>query len=370
MEENKQSVVETVSADLLKDIFSAAGLEDKQPPTQEPPKSEEKKEESVLPTPPVQQPVEVKTEEVVTPPITSDYSKKLKDLIKDGIIDNFTINYDVDGESQEVYLEDIEDLTEEGYKQIVDGWKNAQKEKVDSEYISIKGLDEQTKKLIELKKAGGSISEILKENVTAIDHLTQLKERIDDEQIQINIVAQSLQQQGVRPNVITAQIKDLIDNGLLDTEANTILDSHLNIHQQAIEQKRQAELQRIDKEKEDNRNLRKTLTNYYKEKGLPDNIYKVLVDNATKLDQDNISNTDKLYFEASKDPQKLAEINFFLNNPEEFKKFISSKKVLDTKLQNNKSLFTVNINRTNKPKVSANTLDEFVDDIIKSNNQK
>lgn len=368
MEDNKQSVVEQVSADLLKDIFSAAGLGEKQ----EEPVS--KVEEIITNTAPLLETPKVEPEKVIEAPVqdikSSDYSKRLKDLLKDGIIDNFAINYNVEGEDQEVFLDQIEDLTEEGYKQILDGWKSAQKEDINSKYVSVEGLDETTKKLIEIKRSGGDITEIIRENVTAIDQLTQLKENIDKEQVQINIVAHSLQQQGIKPAVIQAQINALIEEGVLETEASTILDSHLSVHQSAIEQKRQGELARVEKEKEDLKNLRKNLSSTYKEMGIPENLSKVFIDNSTKLDQDKISNTDKLYFEAIKDPQKYAEITMFLNNPDAFKKYITTPAVTQSKIANQKALFSVNINKTNRPKASASTLEEFADEVIKNNNQK
>lgn len=363
--ENKQSHVEVLSNDLINEILAAA-----EPSTVEPVKPttspKEEKEEEAKSTPSVEP--QPKQEEPAPPTEQSDFSKRLKGLIEDGIIENFAINYNVDGEDQEVFIEDIEDLTEEGYQQILQGWKQAKDEDIKSKYISVDGLDETTKKLIEIKRAGGDISEIIEKNVTAIDQLTKLKDNIDNEQVQINIVAHSLQQKGLTNKVIQAQIKDLVDEGLLETEATTILDSHLSIHQSEIEKKRNEELQRIEKEKEDLKTLRKTLSSTYKEMNLPENLHKVLVDNATKLDQDKISNTDKLYFEAIKDPQRFAEINFFLNNPEEFKTFVSSKKVIKTKTDSAKSLFTVNIGKTNKPKTSSNSLEDVADEIIKQSN--
>ena len=354
--ENNQAVVETVSAELLASIFNEAGLGETQ-----------KAEEATI-----EQPDYTPTPEVVNelppseaPKVQSDYSKRLKNLVKDGILENFSITY---GE-EDVFIEDIEDLTEEGYQKIVEGWKEAKKSEVDSKYISIEGLDETTKKLIDIKRNGGDITELIRENVTAIDQLSQLKDNIDNEQVQINIVAHSLQQQGIKPAVVKAQIQALIEEGVLDTEANTILDSHLAVHQQAIEQKRNSEIERVEKEKEDLKTLRKTLSLQYKELGLPDSMQKLLVDNATKLDQDKISNTDRLYFEAIKDPKRFAELNFFLNNPEEFKKHVTSPKVTKAKIDAIMPLFSVNINKVNKPKLQGSSLEDFAEDIIKSNNK-
>ena len=365
-QEQNQHIVEKVSADLLNDIFASAGIEQK--PTETPKEEDVVKSETPLPTPP-QEVTPPKVEETEPKQIT-DYSKKLKSLIKDGIIENFSITVENDGEKQEAFIEDIEDLDEEGYKEIINGWKQAKDEEVKSKYISTEGLDETTKKLIEIRKSGGDISEIIRENVTAIDQLTQLKENIDDEQVQVNIVAHSLQQQGLRPTVIQAQIKALVDEGMLETEANTILDSHLNVHQQAIEQKRQLELQRVEKEKEDLKILRRTLSATYKEIGIPESMQKVLVDNATKLDEDKISNTDKLYFEAQKDPKLFAELNLFLNNREAFSKYLTSGVATKAKIEMTKPLFTLNINKTNKPKLTPNSLVDVADDIINENNRQ
>lgn len=362
MENNQnQHIVEKVSADLLNDIFATVE------PKAEPQKVDNT-EEPTLPELPKEEPPKKEEPKSEPPKVTTDYAKKLKSLISDGLIENFSITLDNGEGGQEAFIEDIDDLDEEGYKQIIDGWKKAKDEEVKSKFISTEGLDETTKKLIEIRKAGGDITELIQQNVTAIDQLNFLKENIDDEQTQINIVAQSLQQQGLKPAVIQAQLKALVDEGELETEANNILDSHLKIHQEAIEQKKQAELQRIEKEKEDIKNLRKTLSSTYKELGLPESMSKVLVDNATKLDEDKISNTDKLYFEAIKDPKLFAELNLFLNNREAFTKYLTSPAVTKAKIDTVKPLFTINLNKTSKPKVSQNTLVEFVDDIIKENN--
>lgn len=360
--ENTNTNAEVISQDLLKTIFNEfEPAQEATPPVIEQQALNTPQEQiGNLAIPPVQE-SEIKVEEPVK--ISTDYSKRLKSAIQDGLIENFAITYN----DQEAYLEDIDDLTEEGYNEIISGWKAEKDKNLKEKYISTENFDEQTKKLIEIKQAGGDISEIIRENVTAIDQLTRLKDNIDDEKVQINIVGHNLEQKGLSKRVIQAQITELIEQGELENEANSILDSHLLIHNEAIEQKRQGELGRVEKEKEDLKNLRKNLSATYKEFGVPDNIQKVLVDNATKLDQDKISNTDKLYFEAIKDPKKFAEINYFLNNPEEFKKWVSSKKTLEAKLGTIKPLFSININNQKKTKLSSNSLEEYADEIIKNN---
>lgn len=243
--------------------------------------------EQVLPTPPEQVVTPPKIEDVITtPPVveegqpktTTRYSEKIKNLIEDGFLEDVSITLD----DKEVFISEIDIQDKDTYDSILESIKAEKKKQRDDKYISKEGLDETFLKVIETKKAGGDISEILRENVQAIDQLSNLRNTLDSvdvedkdkEQLAINIVAQNLQQKGLSNKVIQAQIEDFIESGILETEASTILDSHLELHGQAIEQKKQTELQRVDKEKEDFKTFKKTISTTYKEFGLPDAIQK------------------------------------------------------------------------------------------------
>lgn len=327
--------------------------------------------EQMLPTPPevVTPP---KIEDVVTTPPSTEgqpkatrYSEKIKNLIEDGFLEDVSITLD----DKEVFISEIDIQDKDTYDSILESIKAEKKKQREEKYISKEGLDETFLKIVETRKAGGNVNEIIKENVSAIDQLSNLKNTLDSveiadaekEQLAINIVAQNLQQKGLSQKVIQAQIEDYIESGNLETEANTILDSHLELHGQAIEQKKQVELQRLEKEKEDFKTFKKTISSTYKEFGLPDAMQKVLVENATKLDEYKISNSDKLYFEAQqKNPDLFAKVNFLLNNPQEFEKWISGKRVTDAKKEIIKSSIVINTNRKKEPKSnSLNTLEDI-----------
>lgn len=363
MNDNKPNA-EVITQDLLADIFKGGSEPAEQPSSTEPtpapiPTPEVIIPEEVVNTPPATEPAPEPTEEKPLVQNT-DYSLRLQTAIKDGLIENFQITYN----GEESYLEDISDLDEEAYNEIIKSWKSEQEKQVSEKYIPKEGLDEKTQKLIEISRSGGDITELIRENVTAIDHIVKLKETIDDEKVQINLVGYNLEQQGLKPKVIEAQIQALIEDGELETTANEILDSHLTRHHEAIETKRVEQNERITKEKDDLKNLKNTLKATYKSLGVPEDIHKLLIDNTTKLDADKISNTDKLYFEAIKDPAKLAEIAYFLNNPDQFKKWVSSKKVLEAKLGETKKMLSININNTKKPNVNKNSFESIVDEIM------
>lgn len=327
--------------------------------------------EQMLPTPPevVTLP---KIEDVVTTPNVEEvqpkatrYSEKIKNLIEDGFLEDVSITLD----DKEVFISEIDIQDKDTYDSILESIKSEKKKQRDEKYISKEGLDETFLKIVETRKAGGNVNEIIKENVSAIDQLSNLRNTLDSadvedkdkEQLAINIVAQNLQQKGLSQKVIQAQIEDYIENGNLETEANTILDSHLELHGQAIEQKKQVELERVEKEKEDFKTFKKTISSTYKEFGLPDAMQKVLVENATKLDEYKISNTDKLYFEAQqKNPELYSKVNFLLNNPKEFEKWISGKSVTEAKKEIIKSSIVINTNRKKESKSNGlNTLEDI-----------
>lgn len=315
--------------------------------------------EQMLPDPPKVEVAPPSIENLPTQAVeqksTTRYSEKIKNLIEDGFLEDVSITLD----DKEVYLSEIDIQDKDTYDTILENIKADKKKNRDEKYISKEGLDDSFLKVVEAKKAGANVNEIIQENVSAIDQLSNLRNALDSfevadkdkEQLAINIVAQNLQQKGLSQKVIQAQLEDYIESGVLENEATSILDSHLSLHNQAIEEKTQAEFQRLEKEKEDFKLFKKTISNTYKEYGLPDSIQKVLVENATKVDEWKISNTDKLYFEAQqKNPELYSKVNFLLNNPQEFEKWISGKKVLEAKKDIIKSSIVINTNKRKESK--------------------
>lgn len=343
-------------------------------------KTEEKKEETPLPTQPKTE--EVKTELPLPPTVTEDkkkeedslkptttiYSDKIKTFISEGFLEDVEIT--VDGE--QVFLSEMNIQDEDTYKTILEQIKEEKETKLKDKYISKEGLDPITEKLIEIRKAGGDITDLIKENVQAIDQLSFYKETLEDgdekdkEQLAISILAQDLKQKGLTDRVIQAQLQDFVQEGVLEEEAKKVLNTHLSLHEQAIEDKKNQELERVAKEKEENKNFKKGLSSTYKSWNLPENITKVLVENATKSDEYQITNTDKLYFDVKqKDQELFAKLNFFLNNPKEFEKWIAKDRVLDAKKEIIKSSIVINTSKTKPIKQSSgNNLDDIAENIF------
>ncbi len=301
----------TVTAD---DVLKKLSLEDTP--------VEEKKEE----TP------ETKAEEVKEKPqrktSKNQYSEKLKSLIEDGLIENFQVTIGKEGEEVQTSLSELEDIDKDTYAYILSTYKELKEKDLKEKYISKEGIDELTESLIELKRAGGDISTLIKEEVQTIDILQQMKSNIDDEQQQIDIVWHELKGKGLSDRVIQAQIRDLTENFELERTATEILDTHIGAYKQSVEEKKKEQLARIAEEKEKEKQFKKEVSTFYKESKIPENIRGLLIENTTKRDSQGLTNTDKLYFDSINDPQKHAKVAFMLHNLDEFEKWISAGKVL------------------------------------------
>lgn len=354
MENNQQQPTMVSADDLLSQMVGTLVQEEK---TQEQPN-----QDLILPTPPVTITPLVEEKPKEEEKVKSNFSNKIQTLLDTGFVENFAVT--VDGE--EVFLSDLEINDEETYTTLLEQIKSEKETKLKENYISKDGLDETFLKVIDTRKAGGDVTEIFRENIQAIDQLSNLKTVLDEgddkekEQLSINILAQDLRQKGLEDEVIEAQLKVYINKGELEDRASAILNNHLALHQQEIENKKQQELERLAKDREEAKTFRKVFSQNVKDKKIPDNIAKVIIDNSTKQGDYGISKTDELYFNLQSDPDAFSELSFFLHNREEFKKWISGSEVTKAKVKEIlKSSITINTGKT-KAFESKNNVDDIL----------
>ncbi len=319
MTNENQTTTEIVNID---DMFAKIAKEQETVNTPEEKTAEEivkdffpEKESDDAPAPPpphVEVPEQVNTDNNV-------YNKVI-DYINNGFLDNTEIEIGEGEDVQKVFLSDLKDIDEDTLKFIIDEQKKNREEDLKEKYISTEGLDDRTKKMVELKKAGGDLTELIQEDVRYTNALSGLD--IEDEVVQEGLVVQKLQSQGLHPKVIKAQIEAMKEDMTLDLEAKRIVSDYNAYYDKFIEDKKAEQLTIIEKQKEDNKEFRKNINQSLKDLKLPDNISKVILENSTKLDEFGLTNTDKLYFDSKKDAKLHAEISFFLNNRDEFQKFV------------------------------------------------
>lgn len=292
------------------------------------------------------------------------YASKIKDYIEEGFFSDADIEVeDENGETVKIALSELKDVTPEMFTIIKEEQKRLNAEEIGEKYVSVEGLDERTKKMIELKKAGGDLSELIQEDIQYTNVLAGID--LDNEQVQENLVRQKLQSQGLKPKYIEAEIAEMKENLTLDTEAKQIVDNYNSYYDNLLEEKKKEQLSKIEVEKEQQKVFKKSLNEIYRELKLPENISKVLLDNSTKTDEYGLTNTDKLYFDAKADPKTYAELSFFLNNKEKFKEFLGIKVKNETKLDTVRKIISLSPKALKTSADTSNKKTNEVDEFFK-----
>lgn len=265
---------------------------------------------------------------------------KLKSIIDAGFIKDVQITWGEGEDAKEVFLSELSDLDDDQYNAIIAKYKEATENELKEKYISKDGLDKRTLEYVNLKKAGGDPTALIQEEIQYVNPWEKLD--LDDEQVQEYIVRTALQAQGLKAKFIDQEIEELIKNNELDLEATKVFKNVQKQFDEKIENEKKAQLDRIEQDKVAQKEFRKSLSTQLKTLIDNEDVAKVILDNATKKDELGLTNTDKIYFDLQKDPEKFAEFAFFLNNKEEFYKVLGVKAKNKETIKTIKTLFTIN----------------------------
>lgn len=350
MEENTTRVLE---GDALSAFFNQEGGEGQKTETQPTSLEDYFEEEKKEPTPEPVEPEDTKTQKVETvqkvepkavEPIVSKssvYIELIADYIESGDWTDGAIEIEDDnGEVKTVNLLELTDVTPEQFKQIKAGQKALKDEEFKSKYISVDKLDETTRKIIEIKQAGGDTRELFQMQAELVNPLDTLD--LDDERVHEYLVRQKL---GANPDLdqddIDNKINKMKANFVLDTEARKIIDEVNTNFSSVVEQKRIEHLAAVEKNLEEQKNFKKTMTQTYKDLKLNDNIVKSLVENTAKFDEYGLTNVDKAFFEAKKNPELFAKIAYLILDEKGFNEFQGVKIKNDVTKETIKTIFKI-----------------------------
>lgn len=277
------------------------------------------------------------TEEVIIPPAQESsystfYTNLISDLIADGDWQDVAIELEEGAEP--VNISEIKDITPELFRDLKEAQNQLKKEELESKYIDINGLSETDRKLIELKKKGEDITPLLQIQAQHVHPLKGLD--LDDEKVHEWLVTEKYRAKGFPEPDIQLVIKRLKDEVSLDLEAKKIIeevDSNFDAMVQDNLNKRNAE---IAKNQEEQKLFRKNISEEYKKYSFKDSLTKSLVENASKADENGLTNTDRLYFQAKEKPELFAKLNLLLTDETAFNEFFG------TKIKNQITSSTVN----------------------------
>jgi hypothetical protein len=265
----------------------------------------------------------------------------------------------IETEEGEFSIDDIE-ITDELFQSIVE-----EQEKLKEERLATKNLDgvsDFTKRLIEIEKKGGSVSDAIRAFETVGEPLSKIDtSTIEGKRavIYMQLKAQGQQDESDIKRLISSYEKD----GVLEDKAekaevmlNNAYNDYLQSIEDAAEQERKEKQERLKNYKKDfAENLSKTFE-------ITSSIKSKLVDIASKQDENGMYEMDKIYNDYRRNPEKAAKLALFLYNEDEYIKQVTN----STKVGENLKVFR-NLSLTNKGVTNSmnfNTKSAKDDDII------
>lgn len=283
-------------------------LEPTSPPP--PPTTEENKEEVKDEKEEVKEPEPPKTEN------NNFYTNLVKKNIDKGIWEDVIIKDSEEDEGKK--LSEMEDLTEEEYLKLVEDQEEIKKQDLNEKFISVEGLPQEKKLILEIVKNGGDLREIFAEPSQMEMPFDEAKGwNLEDEGHQYHIVLQHYMSQGLSEN--KAKLLADVDRKefTLDTKAKEIVDYHQTAFMENLKKVNEDLVKEQLAEQENIKKFRSELNKQYKALNIPEASAKKYVDIATRPTENGFV-VDTLFEEAMKDPIKAADVIFFLTDPEKF----------------------------------------------------
>lgn len=284
-----------------------------------------------------------KPEEQLKPaeqPSSYYYDNVVRDFIEEGDWEDMLVETEVDGEMVERPLSELENVDKETFNQIRSEIKRLKDEDFKEKYISVEGLDETTKKMVELKRKGGDITSLIETEAKVVHPLKNID--LEDESVHEGLVRQKLSYQGIKSDVIERTISDYKKNLTLDKEAQEIISEINTNFDKYVEAESKKQLEEIEEQKAQQKEFRKTMSETIKGLDIKEEkVVKSLLDAATKPDETGLSDVDKAFFEAKQNPELFAKVAFLLTDSELFDKHMGVKIKNNANLESMKKVFSL-----------------------------
>lgn len=267
------------------------------------------------------------------PKIDTKLLDKVKEYIQEGFwddVDAEVLNEET-GEMELVPITDFKEVTVEMFEALKEQQKELKSNKFKDNYISIEGLDETTKKMIELKKAGGDLTELVQAQVQYLHPLEKLN--LEDEKVQEYLIREKLRNQGLKDKYVEAEIAEMKESLTLDVEAKKVIEEVNSNFTREVERRQQEQTQNVEEAKKEQKEFKKSMLTNFRELGLGnDSLIKNLVDRTAEFDEYGLTDVDKSFFEVKKsNPQLFAKVAYLLSDEKGFNDFVGVKIKNDVK---------------------------------------
>lgn len=285
----------------------------------------------------------------VISPKSKEYRSILSNMFGDTL--STVVIEDENGNDVEVSLDEIE-IDEELFNELSSQAIESIKKSVSEETVSVKGLSDTAKRLIEIDRNGGDISDLINLQKKFVHPLEGLDiENSEEDQVKVILMRQRAN--GVPDEDIKVLIKGWMDSGVLKDKAS-IAESELRKHfDSQIELREKQTMERKKAQEEQNKLFRKSFRDNMGSFQLNENMKKSVSNFALKENPENgLREMDLRYAEFRNDPDKAVKLAMFLYDTDEYNKQVSSEHVKKSKLETSSKIKIVRSSSSNSSKGS------------------
>lgn len=263
------------------------------------------------------------------------YKSLISDLVKNGLWEGFE---GIEDEKGNVIPLDEVNIDKDLFYSIIEQKTEEAKNKAAENKISVEGVSDFVKRVIELDKKGGNVRSAMETYNNYQNPIDSLDlEKVEDQRKMVYL------RYATENKLDEQEIQDIIEirekNGRLKETAIAAkeqLQKAIDMKMEALEQEAVA---RAEQEKANIKAYRGKLNESFdKQFQLKDSVKNKLIELATKRSKEGAFQIDLMFDEAMRDVDKAAKIIMLIANEEEYNKQISERRVREDKINTMKSI--------------------------------
>lgn len=264
------------------------------------------------------------------------YLDIVKERLDSGEWDDLVIE---DEDGNEVKLSDLKDIDKDTFKALEKEIKTQKDTEFKEKYVSVDGLDEVKKRLINIVKEGDlELAKALFQNPAALQEPFQGYDNDNDDHNEDVLEWYYQKGLGHSAKEAAALVKASKEDLTLDVKAQKIVDYQRNQFYTNLKNREEQIIAEKAKEQETVKEYRKNLASELKQEGLSENLTRKFVDVATKTDKTGNYEIDTIYDEWMSDPKKAKELIYFMLDKENYLKKVTATVKKDVQLDNLKRI--------------------------------
>jgi hypothetical protein len=248
----------------------------------------------------------------------STYLGIIKEKLESGEWEDMLVETE---DGKEVRLSELDSIDKETYKTLEKEIKTQQEVEFKEKYVSVDGLDEVKKRLINIVKEGDlELAKALFQNPEALQVPFQGYD-VDDDAHNEQVLAWYYQNSlGHSPKESAALVRAAKEDLSVDVKAQKIVEYQRNQFYDNLKNREKQIIAEKAGEQERIKDYRKTLAAEFKQDGVTENLSRKFVDVATKLNKSGDFEIDTIYDEWMSDPKKAKDLLYFMLDKENYLK--------------------------------------------------